>query len=197
MPPSAIAALRVLTSRVCTAAARKPTAAKPRFGAVKKPPAKSGGGLGVKKMTTKVDDSLFDQAPAAEAPPKPAAAAAATLAGISSTLSVRNSPLSGFGRARAPLLAGRSCISRHAVVSCDRLNTAMNWLSKSAATHSVTCDNALCQPDQLIHSSSCASAHGDLGAVIILLLIHGRQTQSQKPYGIHAGRLQPHLRGLQ
>ncbi|KAK9915439.1 hypothetical protein WJX75_009230 [Coccomyxa subellipsoidea] len=68
-------------------AARKPTAAKPRFGAVKKPPAKSGGGLGVKKMTTKVDDSLFDQAPAAEAPPKPAAAAAATLAGISSTLS--------------------------------------------------------------------------------------------------------------
>ena len=69
--------------------ARKPAAAaKPRFGAAKKPAAKPGGGLGVKRMTTKVDDSLFEQAPAEEAPPPPAAAAA--LAGLSSTLSVRN-----------------------------------------------------------------------------------------------------------
>lgn len=39
---------------------------------VSKPKAK-GGGLGVKKMTTKVDDSLFDQAPAEAviAPPPP------------------------------------------------------------------------------------------------------------------------------
>ncbi len=75
-----------------TAAARKPTAAKPRFGAAKKPGAKPGGGLGVKKMTTKADDSLFDQAPAAEVPP-PTAAAAAALAGLSSSLSVRLFPL--------------------------------------------------------------------------------------------------------
>ncbi|BDA43782.1 probable ADP-ribosylation factor GTPase-activating protein [Coccomyxa sp. Obi] len=67
-------------------AARKPTpAAKPRFGAAKKPAAKPGGGLGVKRMTTKIDNSLFDQAPAEEPPPPPAAAAA--LAGLSSTLS--------------------------------------------------------------------------------------------------------------
>ena len=41
---------------------------------ISKPKAK-GGGLGVKKMTTKVDDSLYDQAPAeaAIAPPPPVA----------------------------------------------------------------------------------------------------------------------------
>ena len=49
------------------AAVRKPPAAKPRFAAPKKAGAKLGG-LGVKKMT-KVDDSLFDQAPAEDAPP--------------------------------------------------------------------------------------------------------------------------------
>lgn len=39
-----------------------------------KPKAKAGG-LGVKKMTTKADDSLFDQAPAvAAAPPTPPSA---------------------------------------------------------------------------------------------------------------------------
>lgn len=32
---------------------------------------------------------------------------------------------------------------------------------------------------------------------ITLSLLHGRQTQSQRPLGIHAGLLQPHLRGLQ
>ena len=31
----------------------------------------------------------------------------------------------------------------------------------------------------------------------LLLSLHGRQTQSQRPYSIHTGRLQPHLRGLQ
>ena len=69
----------------CAAAAgpRKPSvAAKSRFGAAKKAGAKSGGGLGVKKMTTKVDDALFDQAPAEDPPP-------AAVLSISHTLSVR------------------------------------------------------------------------------------------------------------
>lgn len=64
------------------AVARKPPTAKPRFGAAKKPAAKSGG-LGVKKMTSKVDDSLFEQAPAEEPVP------AATLSALAPTLSVR------------------------------------------------------------------------------------------------------------
>lgn len=51
-------------------AARSVLAGKPRF-AGKKPTAK-GGSLGVKKLTTKVDDSLFDQKPAEE-PVMPAA----------------------------------------------------------------------------------------------------------------------------
>ncbi len=40
----------------------------------KKPAAKAGGGLGVKKLTTKVDDSLYEQAPE-EAPVLPVATA--------------------------------------------------------------------------------------------------------------------------
>lgn len=53
-------------------AARKPSGARAPLRI--KPKAK-GGGLGVKKMTTKVDDSLFDQAPAEAviAPPPPVA----------------------------------------------------------------------------------------------------------------------------
>jgi ADP-ribosylation factor GTPase-activating protein 2/3 len=42
----------------------------------RKPTAKAGGGLGVKKMTTKVDDSLFDQKPAEPPAPLPVGAAA-------------------------------------------------------------------------------------------------------------------------
>ncbi len=65
------------------AVARKPPAGKPRFGAAKKPAAKSGG-LGVKKMTTKVDDSLFDQAPSED--PAPAAALSALAPSLSVSL---------------------------------------------------------------------------------------------------------------
>jgi hypothetical protein len=63
------------------AALRKPPVAKPRFAAPKKPAVKSGG-LGVKKMTTKVDDSLFEQAPMDDPPP------AAALSALSPSLSV-------------------------------------------------------------------------------------------------------------
>lgn len=42
----------------------------------RKPAVKAGGGLGVKKMTTKVDDSLFDQNPAEAPPPLPVGATA-------------------------------------------------------------------------------------------------------------------------
>ena len=54
------------------AAVRRPAGKGPLK--LSKPKAK-GGGLGVKKMTTKVDDSLFDQAPveAVIAPPPPVA----------------------------------------------------------------------------------------------------------------------------
>lgn len=51
--------------------------------ASKRPGAKSGG-LGVKKMTTKVDDSLFDQKPA-EAPPPPPATAPSPKEGTSAS----------------------------------------------------------------------------------------------------------------
>lgn len=56
--------LRVM---LCGFAVRKPSTAttKPRLLTSKKPAAKKGG-LGVSKMTTKVDDSLFEQAPAEE-----------------------------------------------------------------------------------------------------------------------------------
>lgn len=63
------------------AATRKPPAAKPRFAAPKKAGAK-GGGLGVKKMTTKADDSLFEQAPVEDPPP------AAAMSALGPTLSV-------------------------------------------------------------------------------------------------------------
>ena len=63
------------------AATRKPPAAKPRFAAPKKAGAK-GGGLGVKKMTTKADDSLFEQAPVEDPPP------AAAISALGPTLSV-------------------------------------------------------------------------------------------------------------
>ena len=56
------------------AAPRKPPPRKPT-GAKKK-----AGGLGVTKMTTKVDDSLFEQAPAAPPPVLPASAAPVSLA---------------------------------------------------------------------------------------------------------------------
>ena len=51
--------------------------AAPRKPAPRKPPAKKGkgGGLGVTKMANKVDDSLFEQAPAAPAPALPASVA--------------------------------------------------------------------------------------------------------------------------
>jgi ADP-ribosylation factor GTPase-activating protein 2/3 len=42
----------------------------------RKPSGKLGGGLGVKKLDTKVDETLFEQAPAAPEPPKPAPVAA-------------------------------------------------------------------------------------------------------------------------
>ena len=78
------------TGRCVDAAARKPLAAKPRFGGAKKPGAGRAGGLGVRRMTNKVDDALFEQAPAEEAPP----AAAAALSALSHTLSVRtHSPI--------------------------------------------------------------------------------------------------------
>ena len=64
------------------AAARKPPAAKPRYAAPKKAGAKAGG-LGVKKMTTQVDNSLFDQAPVEDPPP------AAALSALGPALSVR------------------------------------------------------------------------------------------------------------
>mmetsp|Transcript_3828 Transcript_3828/g.11056 ORF Transcript_3828/g.11056 Transcript_3828/m.11056 type:complete len:475 (+) Transcript_3828:191-1615(+) len=47
------------------------TAAGKKLLAGRKPAGKPGGGLGVKKMTTKVDDSLFDQKPEEAPPPVP------------------------------------------------------------------------------------------------------------------------------
>ena len=64
------------------AAVRKPPSGKPKFGAPKKAGAKLGG-LGVKKMTTRVDDSVFEQAPVEDPPP------AAALSALGPTLSVR------------------------------------------------------------------------------------------------------------
>ena len=61
---------RLAISAVCCAGAKKPVA---KGGLkVSKPRAKAGG-LGVKKMTTKVDDSLFEQAPAEPVAAAPAA----------------------------------------------------------------------------------------------------------------------------
>lgn len=54
-------------------AAKKPTSI---LGA-KKPAAKTGGGLGAKKLATPVDDALFDQRPREAAPPKQTLAGAA------------------------------------------------------------------------------------------------------------------------
>ncbi|CAK0782048.1 hypothetical protein CVIRNUC_005538 [Coccomyxa viridis] len=62
------------------AAVRKPPSGKPKFGAPKKAGAKLGG-LGVKKMTTRVDDSVFEQAPVEDPPP------AAALSALGPTLS--------------------------------------------------------------------------------------------------------------
>ncbi len=86
------APLRLL--RAAAAAPRKPSlAAKPRFAGAKKPSGAKGG-LGVKKMTTKVDDALFEQAPA-EDPSPPAAISA-----IAHSLTVR----ARFGPLHAPLV---------------------------------------------------------------------------------------------
>ena len=61
---------RIAISAVCCTGAKKPVA---KGGLkVSKPRAKAGG-LGVKKMTTKVDDSLFEQAPAEPVVAAPAA----------------------------------------------------------------------------------------------------------------------------
>lgn len=77
--PSSSRGLHLLTHVTCCcvaapAAAPKPLLSKPRAGAGAKPrllaskkPAAKTGGLGVKKMATKADDSIFEQAPA-EAP---------------------------------------------------------------------------------------------------------------------------------
>lgn len=71
-----------------------PCAAASRLVQPRKPSGKLGGGLGVKKLATKVDDTLFEQPPAAPEPPKPAAptpeaaaAEAAAQAGSSSASS--------------------------------------------------------------------------------------------------------------
>ena len=72
----------IAESACLRAAVRKPPAGKPRFAAPKKAGAKAGG-LGVKKMTTKVDDSVFEQAPVEDPPP------AAALSALGPTLSVR------------------------------------------------------------------------------------------------------------
>ncbi len=48
------------------------TAPKPRLVSGRKPAGKTGG-LGVKKMSKQVDESLFDQKPEEQAPPAPAA----------------------------------------------------------------------------------------------------------------------------
>ncbi|KAL4434371.1 hypothetical protein ABPG75_000812 [Micractinium tetrahymenae] len=56
---------------VSSVAARSAAAGKPRLLASRKPGAGKGTGLGVKKMVTKLDDSLFEQAPQEEAPPEP------------------------------------------------------------------------------------------------------------------------------
>ncbi len=59
-----------------TAAGVKPsaprTAPKPRLVSGRKPAGRTGG-LGVKKMSRQVDESLFDQKPEEQAPPAPAA----------------------------------------------------------------------------------------------------------------------------
>lgn len=47
-------------------------APKPRLMSGRKPTGRAGG-LGVKKMSKQVDESLFDQAPEEQAPPAPAA----------------------------------------------------------------------------------------------------------------------------
>lgn len=56
---------------MCCVSGAKPAAPraapKPRVGSARRPTGKSGG-LGVKKMATKVDESLFDQAPEEAAP---------------------------------------------------------------------------------------------------------------------------------
>lgn len=48
------------------------TAPKPRLVSGRKPAGRTGG-LGVKKMSKQVDESLFDQKPEEQAPPAPAA----------------------------------------------------------------------------------------------------------------------------
>ena len=82
------------------AAVRKPPAAKPRFAAPKKAGAKAGG-LGVKKMTTKVDDSVFDQAPVEDAPP------AAALSALGPTLTVGDTELRTL-----TVLGSLACLNR-------------------------------------------------------------------------------------
>ena len=61
---------------MCMAAGVKPVAPraapKPRLMSGRKPTGRAGG-LGVKKMSKQVDESLFDQAPEEQAPPAPAA----------------------------------------------------------------------------------------------------------------------------
>ena len=64
---AAAAAPAAPAAPAAAAAARAPTG-KPRLLASRKPGAGKGGGLGVKKITAQVDDSLFEQAPQEEAP---------------------------------------------------------------------------------------------------------------------------------
>lgn len=82
------------------------TATKPKVNvlAAKKPAGKLGGGLGIKKLVTPVDDSLFDQKPREAAPPPSLSLSAAATA--SATAAKAASPTSGMGGASRFSYAG-------------------------------------------------------------------------------------------
>lgn len=74
-PSGAVVAAREAAARehsgTAHAATKAAQANKARLAGPRKHAAKAGGGLGVKKITTHVDDALFDQAPAEELAPPP------------------------------------------------------------------------------------------------------------------------------